>query len=152
MKETWDPEERAKRAKKCGNPKGFTMKQFCKNLKTRSKPGQKPNRLKETEMDTRPPAQQDYEDLLTTYSDVYKETYGYRPKFDTAMKFTSAQAVSDAIQDLYRQQGIQSEPPEPYHTEEFDTSPEEFRPLPKASGMGRRVALESFIREVLLSK
>ena len=32
MKETWDTEERAKRAKKCGNPKGFTMKQFCKNL------------------------------------------------------------------------------------------------------------------------
>lgn len=148
MKETWDAEERAKRAKKCDNPKGFTMKQFCKNVKTRSKPGQKPNRLKETEMD----AQQDYEGLLGTYSDVYKETYGYRPRFDTAMKFTSAQAVSDAIQDLYHQQSIQSEPPEPYHAEEFDTSPEEFEPLPKASGMGRRVALESFVREVLLSK
>ena len=33
LQEEWSPEERKKRAKKCGNPKGFTMKQFCKNLK-----------------------------------------------------------------------------------------------------------------------
>jgi len=97
-------------------------------------------------------AQQDYEELLGTYSDVYKETYGYRPRFDLAMKFRSAQDVADAIQDLYDQQGLQDTPHEPYHTEEFDTSPEEFKPLPKMSGMKNRMALESFIRETLLSK
>lgn len=67
------------------------------------------------------------------------------------MKFTSAQAVSDAIQDLYDKQGPVGGPPEP-HRDEFDTTPEEYAPLPKSSGMGRRVALESFIRETLLSK
>ena len=30
---SWTPEERRKRAKKCVNPKGFTMKQFCKKHK-----------------------------------------------------------------------------------------------------------------------
>ena len=29
--EKWSASERRKRAKKCANPKGFTMKQFCKN-------------------------------------------------------------------------------------------------------------------------
>lgn len=148
LSEVWSPEERAKRSKKCANPKGFTMKQFCKNVKTRSKPGQKPNRLKETDMD----AQQDYEGLLGTYSDVYKETYGYRPRFDTVMKFRSAQDVADAIQDLYDRQAPVGGPPEPHQAEEFDLNPEEYEPLPKTSGMGRRVALESFIRETLLSR
>jgi len=50
-KKKFSKKERAKRAKKCDNPKGFTMKQFCKNLKTRSKKGQRKNtgkRVKET--------------------------------------------------------------------------------------------------------
>jgi len=42
---SWSPQERRKRAKKCVNPKGFTMKQFCKNLKSKSKKGQKGNEL-----------------------------------------------------------------------------------------------------------
>ena len=33
----WSPSERKKRSEKCKNPKGFTMKQFCKNLKTKNK-------------------------------------------------------------------------------------------------------------------
>ena len=41
--EKWDQEERSKRRKKCANPKGFTMKQFCKNQSTRSKKGEKKN-------------------------------------------------------------------------------------------------------------
>ena len=40
---SWSDSERDKRAEKCKNPKGFTMKQFCKNLATRSKPGEKKN-------------------------------------------------------------------------------------------------------------
>ena len=43
MKETWSPSERRKRYKDCSNPKGFTMKQFCRNQKTRSRPGEKAN-------------------------------------------------------------------------------------------------------------
>ena len=39
--EKWSRKQRKKRKKKCSNPKGFTMKQFCKNQRTRSKKGQK---------------------------------------------------------------------------------------------------------------
>ena len=39
--EKFSKAERAKRRKKCANPKGFTMKQFCKNQKTRSKKGER---------------------------------------------------------------------------------------------------------------
>jgi hypothetical protein len=41
LEEEWSKSERDKRKSKCANPKGFTMKQFCKNQKTRSKKGEK---------------------------------------------------------------------------------------------------------------
>ena len=41
----WSPSERKKRSEKCKNPKGFTMKQFCKNLKTKSKKGERDNNV-----------------------------------------------------------------------------------------------------------
>ena len=41
--EAWSRKERKKRAKNCSNPRGFTMKQFCKNQRTRSKRGEKKN-------------------------------------------------------------------------------------------------------------
>ena len=40
---SWSESERKKRSNKCDNPKGFTMKQFCKNKKTKSKKGQRNN-------------------------------------------------------------------------------------------------------------
>ena len=43
LQEKFSKKERKKRAKKCDNPKGFTMKQFCKNQKTRSKKGERKN-------------------------------------------------------------------------------------------------------------
>jgi len=43
LDEEWSEEEREKRRTKCSNPKGFTMKQFCKNQKTRSGAGEKKN-------------------------------------------------------------------------------------------------------------
>tara|TARA_A100001015_G_C15041754_1_gene740165 strand:+ start:2187 stop:2363 length:177 start_codon:yes stop_codon:yes gene_type:complete len=43
LQEKWSEDERKKRKKKCSNPRGFTMKQFCKNQKTRSKKGQRKN-------------------------------------------------------------------------------------------------------------
>ena len=42
-KKKWSPSEREKRKDKCDNPKGFTMKQFCKNQSTKSKKGEKLN-------------------------------------------------------------------------------------------------------------
>tara|TARA_B100000282_G_C31728823_1_gene489869 strand:- start:261 stop:2093 length:1833 start_codon:yes stop_codon:yes gene_type:complete len=42
-KKKWSKSERSKRKKNCSNPKGFTMKQFCKNQRTRSKKGQRKN-------------------------------------------------------------------------------------------------------------
>ena len=47
--EEFSKEERAKRRKKCDNPKGFTMKQFCKNQKPRSKKGERKNERKLTD-------------------------------------------------------------------------------------------------------
>ena len=39
----WSQKQRNKRKKNCANPKGFTMKQFCKNQKTKSKKGERKN-------------------------------------------------------------------------------------------------------------
>lgn len=41
--ESWSASERRKRAKDCDNPKGFTMRQFCRNQKTRSEKGERTN-------------------------------------------------------------------------------------------------------------
>lgn len=43
LQEEWSSSERNKRKSKCSNPKGFTMKQFCKNQRTRSKEDEKTN-------------------------------------------------------------------------------------------------------------
>ena len=49
LDEKFSKSEREKRSKKCNNPKGFTMKQFCKNQKTRSKKGERKNEQQELE-------------------------------------------------------------------------------------------------------
>ena len=53
LEEKFSKSERAKRKKKCDNPKGFTMKQFCKNQRSRSKKGERKNEsiLREIEED-----------------------------------------------------------------------------------------------------
>ena len=43
IEKKWSDKERSKRKKNCSNPKGFTMKQFCKNQKTKSKKGERKN-------------------------------------------------------------------------------------------------------------
>ena len=45
--ESWSKKERRKRARNCDNPKGFTMRNFCRNVKSRSEPGEKHNNLQE---------------------------------------------------------------------------------------------------------
>ena len=49
LEEEWSKSERNKRKSKCDNPKGFTMKQFCKNQRTKSKKGEKKNEEMELE-------------------------------------------------------------------------------------------------------
>ena len=49
LDEKFSKSERAKRKKKCDNPKGFTMKQFCKNQRSRSKKGERKNEEQELE-------------------------------------------------------------------------------------------------------
>lgn len=39
----WSESERRKRRRGCGNPKGFTMRQFCRNQRSRSGKGEKTN-------------------------------------------------------------------------------------------------------------
>jgi hypothetical protein len=51
LDEEWSKSKRSKRKKNCDNPKGFTMKQFCKNQKTRSKPGEKTNEELEQDLE-----------------------------------------------------------------------------------------------------
>ena len=50
----WSPTERKKRSSKCKNPKGFTMKQFCKNLKTKSEKGERKNKISSPKSKTSP--------------------------------------------------------------------------------------------------
>lgn len=50
----WSTSERKRRSAKCKNPKGFTMKQFCKNLKTKSKKGQRNNKISSPKKKTSP--------------------------------------------------------------------------------------------------
>ena len=51
LEEEWSKSERKKRKSKCDNPKGFTMKQFCKNQKSKSKKGERKN--EQMELDER---------------------------------------------------------------------------------------------------
>jgi len=51
IEEEWSKSERKKRKSKCDNPKGFTMKQFCKNQKSKSKKGERKN--EQMELDER---------------------------------------------------------------------------------------------------
>ena len=53
LDEKWSKSERSKRKSKGDNPKGFTMKQFCKNQRSKSKKGERKNEsiLREIEED-----------------------------------------------------------------------------------------------------
>jgi len=91
LEEKFSEKERAKRRKKCDNPKGFTMKQFCKNQKTRSKKGERKN--EEMELEER--CQKGYKTHPTrktkkmfgkTYRNCVKAEEGKDPKVGTGKK------------------------------------------------------------------
>ena len=86
LNEEWSKSERDKRKSKCSNPKGFTMKQFCKNQKTRSKKGEKKNEGRGDPKELR----KDISDYLNTgpqkdgspYKNVKKHLKGKKKKSD----------------------------------------------------------------------
>ena len=91
LEEKFSEKERAKRRKKCDNPKGFTMKQFCKNQRTRSKKGERKN--EEMELEER--CQKGYKTHPTrktkkmfgrTYRNCVKAEEGKDPKVGTGKK------------------------------------------------------------------
>jgi len=91
LEEEWSKSERDKRKSKCANPKGFTMKQFCKNQKTRSKKGEKKN--EEMELEERcqkgyktHPTQKTKEMFGKTYRNCVKAEEGKDPAKGTGKK------------------------------------------------------------------
>jgi hypothetical protein len=89
--EEWSKSERSKRKDKCANPKGFTMKQYCKNQRTRSKKGEKKN--EEMELDERcqkgyktHPTQKTKEMFGKTYRNCVKAEEGKEPAKGTGKK------------------------------------------------------------------
>ena len=91
LEEEWSKSERDKRKSKCANPKGFTMKQFCKNQKSRSKKGEKKN--EEMELEERcqkgyktHPTQKTKEMFGKTYRNCVKAEEGKDPAKGTGKK------------------------------------------------------------------
>ena len=91
IQEKWSKSERDKRKSKCDNPKGFTMKQFCKNQKTRSKKDEKKN--EDIELEERcqkgyktHPTQKTKEMFGKTYRNCVKAEEGKDPAKGTGKK------------------------------------------------------------------
>jgi hypothetical protein len=91
LEEEWSKSERDKRKSKCANPKGFTMKQFCKNQKTRSKKGEKKNEDMDLEERCQKgykthPTQKTKEMFGKTYRNCVKAEEGNDPAKGTGKK------------------------------------------------------------------
>ena len=87
LNEKFSKEERKKRAKKCDNPKGFTMKQFCKNQKTRSKKGERTNEGKDPKKGTGKKPKGSGRRLYTDEN----------PKDTVSVKFRTVQDIKDTL-------------------------------------------------------
>ena len=87
LNEKFSKEERKKRAKKCDNPKGFTMKQFCKNQKTRSKKGERTNEGKDPKKGTGKKPKGSGRRLYTDEN----------PKDTVSVKFSTVQDIKDTL-------------------------------------------------------
>ena len=87
LNEKFSKAERKKRAKKCDNPKGFTMKQFCKNQKTRSKKGERTNEGKDPKKGTGKKPKGSGRRLYTDEN----------PKDTVSVKFRTVQDIKDTL-------------------------------------------------------
>ena len=138
LDEKFSKSERAKRKKKCDNPKGFTMKQFCKNQRSRSKKGERKNesvlrevtedemRVLEDVLDDLDPANLPLNDLfsgkmrvvipfptLDTESDLGKfakffRDQDYKVEWDKGMVYAEREQTR-AVLDFIIGQGAQAE-------------------------------------------
>lgn len=87
LEEEWSRSERSKRKSKCSNPKGFTMKQFCKNQRTRSKAGQKTNEGSDPKEGTGKKPKGSGRRLYTDEN----------PKDTVSVKFSTAEDIRDTL-------------------------------------------------------
>ena len=87
LEELWSQSERAKRKSKCSNPKGFTMKQFCKNQRTRSQQGEKTNESKDPKVGTGKKPEGSSRRLYTDED----------PSDTVSVKFSTVQDIKDTL-------------------------------------------------------
>lgn len=87
LEEEWSQSERSKRKSKCSNPKGFTMRQFCKNQRTRSKTGQKTNESSDPKEGTGKKPKGSGRRLYTDEN----------PKDTVSVKFSTAEDIRDTL-------------------------------------------------------
>ncbi len=87
LQEEWSKSERSKRKANCSNPKGFTMKQFCKNQRTRSKEGEKANEAKDPKVGTGKKPEGSDRRLYTDEN----------PKDTVSVKFSTAEDIRDTL-------------------------------------------------------
>ena len=95
---TWSPSERTKRAKNCDNPKGFTMRQFCKNKNSKSKKGTRNNEGRKLSS----PKKKDFlfnKNNPKKSFDVYIDK---NPSDTIEMKYTTMSDVKKTIRNLER--------------------------------------------------
>ena len=109
----WSPSERSKRAKKCDNPRGFTMKQFCKNENSKSKKGTRNNEGKKLSSPKRDTGKNEDKKLSSPKKkeflfnknnpkksfDVYIDK---NPSDTIEMKYTNLNDVKKTIRNLER--------------------------------------------------
>ncbi len=97
----WSKDERKKRSAKCKNPKGFTMKQFCKNLRTKSKKGERSNKVSSPRRKTSPRRR----DFLYNKDDPKKSFDVYidkNPKDTIPIAYKTISDVKKTIRKLER--------------------------------------------------
>jgi len=103
-KGSWSPSRRRKMAKNCSNPRGFTMKNFCKNLKTRSKSGERTNRLQSPRPHRRTPGPGGKEYLYNPKNpkksfDVYIDK---NPDDTISIKYSTPEETTRTVRKLER--------------------------------------------------
>ena len=101
----WSPSERKTRSSKCKNPKGFTMKQFCKNKKSKSKKGQRNNEGKVSSPKRNKTPGPGKKDFLYNKDDPKKSFDVYidkNPKDTISIRYKTLNDVKKTIRKLER--------------------------------------------------
>lgn len=94
IEKKWSDKERSKRKKNCSNPKGFTMKQFCKNQKTKSKKGERKNESFLSD-----------EELLEIIDEEIEEFLDEKKKKKKRKKAGSESSKESSLRDWFKRKG-----------------------------------------------